>query len=951
MIQFLKTRAPQFLLLIGCIALCIVFIPASVNENPKRSTAPSAASLTPEKASKAARWDYMFNMLRSPLSNEIPKAVRYRELQHAQQIKETIAGKTEINRMEFSWFEIGPSDVGGRTRALALDLNDTDRMIAGGVSGGLWESTNGGISWSPLNQDGGNLSVTYVVQDPRPNNRNIWYYSSGEFSGNSASDPGRVAPYFGSGIYKSIDNGETWNLLPAASPSNLNRFDSPFDFVNRLAVSPITGTLFVASNALGIYRSDDGGNNFGPNLDGSSFPGPVLGGVNEHDWSDVAVNADGVVLATISEEGSETPTNSPGVYISNNDGISWIDITPNTFPQNHDRSVVAFAPSNQDVAYIFTTTLAQRNGREDVRLHKINIATGSSTDLSSNLPNLSDAGDIDTQGGYNMAIAVKPDDEDFVILGGTNVYRSRDGFSSSVVDRIDFWIGGYDSVSDRFVNYDNHHPDQHIFLFDPNIPNRLWTGNDGGIYATNNITIDNEVDWLDRNSGYNVTQFYTVALAAPAQDPRIAGGSQDNGTPFLRLDDLEAGSRNISVGDGTYLYFAEAAAYVGFQNGSILKLAYNSEDTPTIGGFSFIQPESATDQQFVNPFVVDPNDEDVMYYPSGSALWRNNILSTLRGGQTNSEGSDEGWSRVSGIPFVGLRVITAISVSQTPAHVLYYGASDTRATNPASPQLFRMESATTSTGNTAVSIPLPSSVPGGAYVADIAVNPEDADEILVVLSNYDIIGLFHSTNGGASYTAVEGNLEGSTTTSPGPSIRAATILPLGSETRYVVGTSTGLYSTTSLNGSSTIWSPEAEDALGNAVVWDLTSRTSDNLIAVATHGRGLYVGSEDGSFNPTPNTDDFILAPNYPNPFATTTTIIYDLPTRSRVNLALFDLSGRKIQDLLVDEEQETGRQFLEFNAASLPSGVYLYRILADPVGSDQNSGTFMKSRKMMIIK
>lgn len=951
MIDYLKKRTPHILLLTGCLFIGLLWLPSPVNQPVHTSSHDASSLLVPEKASKAARWSYFFNMLRSPSSNAIPTAVRYRELQHAQAIKSELAFKTQPNQMDFSWFEVGPSDVGGRTRALAIDLDNPDRMIAGGVSGGLWESTNNGLNWSPLNQEGGNLSVTYIAQDPRPGSRNIWYYASGEFSGNSASDPGRVAPYYGSGLYKSMDNGETWSLLPAATPNNLNRFDSPFDFVNRIAISPTTGTLFVASNALGIYRSDDGGNDFGPDLDEFSFPGPVLGGVNQHDWSDVAVNEDGVVLAVISSEGSETPTNSPGVYISNNDGLSWVNITPNTFPNNHDRSIVAFVPSNQDMAFVFTTTLAQRNGREDVRLHKIDVTTGASTNLSANLPNLSDAGDIDTQGGYNMALAVKPDDEDFVILGGTNVYRSRNGFSTSVVERTDFWIGGYDAISDRFVNYENHHPDQHIFLFDPRDANRLWTGNDGGIYVLDDVTVMNEVDWSDRNNGYNVTQFYTVALAPEAQDPRIAGGSQDNGTPYLRLDDLAAGSRNISVGDGTYLYFAEAAAYVGFQNGSILKLGYNAEDTPTLGGFSFIQPESASSQLFVNPFIVDPNNEDVMYYPSGSTLWRNNMLSSLRGGQTDSEGSDEGWSRVNGIPFVGLRTITAIAVSQDPAHILYYGASDTRANDPASPQLFRMEDATTSTGNNAVSISLPSSIEGGAYISDIAINPEDADEILVVFSNYEIVGLYHSTNGGASFTAVEGNLEGTGSASPGPSIRAATILPLGSETRYLVGTSTGLYSTTDLNGSNTVWTPEAPSTIGNSVVWDVTSRTSDNLVAVATHGRGLYVGSEDDSFNPTPNTDEFVLAPNFPNPFASTTTIIYDLPTQSRVSISVFNLAGRKIQDLLIDEVQETGRQFIEFNAASFPSGVYLYQLRAIPVGNDQNLGTFTKSRKMMIIK
>lgn len=949
MINKFKLRRSSILIALGCVLIGLFAYPLSVDLKKSAPLEEGSSTLKPEKASKAARSSYIFNTLRSPITNEIPKGVRYRELQHARSVKNAALQKNQSARSNFTWFEVGPTDVGGRTRALAIDLDNTNRMIAGGVSGGLWESTNSGLSWSPLNLDGGNLSVTYIAQDPRPSNRNIWYYSSGEFSGNSASDPGRVAPYFGSGVYKSLDNGQTWNLLAAASPNNINRFDSPFDFVSRIAISPVTGTLFIAANALGIYRSADGGNDFGPDLDGFSFPGPVLGGVNEHDWSDVAVNEDGVVLAVISSEGSNSQSNPPGVYISNNDGVTWNNVTPTTFPRDHDRSIVAFAPSNQDIAYIYTSTGVFRNGREDVRLHQINVQTATSTNLSGNIPTLSEAGNIDTQGGYNMALAIKPDDPDFILLGGTNAYRSRNGFSTSVVERTDFWIGGYDAVSDRFVNYENHHPDQHLFLFDPTDPNRLWTATDGGLYVTNDITVQNEVTWSDRNSGYNVTQFYTVALAEQAQDPRIAGGSQDNGTPFMRLDDLVAGSRNISVGDGTHLYFADAAAYVGFQNGSILKLAYNAEDTPVIGGFSFIQPESATNQLFVNPFAVDPNNEDFMYYPSGSVLWRNNSLSSLRGGQTDSEGSDEGWARVLGTPTIGLRVITALTVSNQPAHILYYGASDTRTMDPAVPSVFRLENAMTSTGTSVESIPLPSTVPGGGYVADIAVNPENADEILVVLSNYDIVGLFHSTNGGSSYTEVEGNLEGNPT-SQGPSIRAATILPLGSETQYIVGTSTGLYSTTNLDGSNTLWTPEAESIIGNAVVWDVASRTSDNLVAAATHGRGMYVGSQD-DFIPSTNPDDFVLAPNFPNPFASTTTIIYDLPERSQVSLAVFNLAGRKIEDLLINEEQETGRQFFEFNAASLPSGVYIYRIQITPLGTSQNLGTFTKSRKMMIIK
>ncbi|MBX2821347.1 MAG: hypothetical protein KTR29_16755, partial [Rhodothermaceae bacterium] len=176
MIDYLKKRTSHILLLTGCLFIGLLWLPSPVNQPVHTSSHDASSLLVPEKASKAARWSYFFNMLRSPSSNAIPKAVRYRELQHAQAIKSELAFKTQPNQMDFSWFEVGPSDVGGRTRALAIDLDNPDRMIAGGVSGGLWESTNNGLNWSPLNQEGGNLSVTYIAQDPRPGSRNIWYY-------------------------------------------------------------------------------------------------------------------------------------------------------------------------------------------------------------------------------------------------------------------------------------------------------------------------------------------------------------------------------------------------------------------------------------------------------------------------------------------------------------------------------------------------------------------------------------------------------------------------------------------------------------------------------------------------------------------------------------------------------------------------------------------------------
>ena len=114
----------------------------------------------------------------------------------------------------------------------------------------------------------------------------------------------------------------------------------------------------------------------------------------------------------------------------------------------------------------------------------------------------------------------------------------------------------------------------------------------------------------------------------------------------------------------------------------------------------------------------------------------------------------------------------------------------------------------------------------------------------MVYSNYNVTGLFHSLDGGATYTPIEGNLLGNDTL-PGPSIRSATILPLPGGTVYLVGTSSGLFASTTLAGPETIWTQEASDVVGSAVVEALSSRPSDGRVAVGTHGRGAFIGTPD----------------------------------------------------------------------------------------------------------
>jgi len=900
----------------------IIFIKDSTPLLPKRIH--STASTKTSVKAKKTRWEYFFRMLRDPVTNQIPPNIRQRELAFSRTLKRTIQNVDTL----FVWSEAGPTNLGGRTRALAVDITNPDVVLAGGVSGGIWKSTDGGASWNLKSDPSQNLSITSLTQDPRLGHTNIWYYATGEFVGNTASDRGFRSPFYGVGLYKSTDSGETWRLLSNSWGSDPTSWDNPFDYVSRIVVSPVSGSLFVASNGIGTFRSENGGISF--NL--------VLGGMNDHYYTDVVVASDGTVIVSLSQLGyNSNPVYQSGIYKSATDGLNWINITPGDFPTSHERSFLASAPSNPDIVYVLTFTgLLHDDDSDDVRFFKVNISTGKTEDRSANLPNWGDEGYIHTQQNYNMVIAVKPDDENFVLIGATSLFRSTDGFNTKPQDVYNTWIGGYEPATTP-NHYPNLHPDQHIISFNPSDPNKVWIGHDGGVSFTSNLNAISSsavfFPWENKNRGYNVTQFYTIAIPFKGNDNRIMGGTQDNGTPYFIWDGSSTSiAEDLSSGDGSYAYFGEEFAYASSHNGRIVRLKYDQSGNPSYNsGWTIITPIGAKNQIFINPFAIDPNDENIMFYPAGNELWRNDRLSNI---PKNKDSTSVGWTKLSTIQVPADYIISTVTVSlYNPDHVLYFGASSWSE----SPKIYRLTNAPTSTKNAQeISIP---NVPAGSYVHDIVVNPNDGNEIIIIFSNYNITGLYHSTDGGQSYEAIEGNLMGDTQ-NPGPSLRAGTILPTTQGILYILGTSTGLYLTNKLEGKNTIWIKVSEEKIGNVVVADVTSRTSDGRIAIGTHGRGVYIGDpKPGIYDELPQ--QFLLHQNYPNPFNQTTTITYEIPKPSFVNLSVFNFKGQQVTTL-VSEQKNAGSFSFQWNANNIASGVYLYRI---------SLGEFTETKKCILIK
>lgn len=776
------------------LALTLLCLPLLAQKEYPLGKYLSKMSTTDQKDDPEARTEFMNRKYKDPKTGKIPSLIREKELSFYSKELQIDQSSLRVAQNLSNWTNRGPFNVGGRTRALAIDQSDENIILAGGVSGGVWRSTNGGQSWSKTTGSNELQSVTAIAQD---GGTDTWYYTTGEYSGNSASGTG--AFYIGDGIFKSTDNGVSWTKLASTSTEHPESWNTAFEINHEVVVDPENGTVILA-NYFGLYTSTDGGTSWNHTYNNSSNGA----------WADVAMGTGGVAYAFVA---------TVGVLKSTNSGASWTDISSPNFPSlaSGDRGELAIAASNEDIVYLLLEDPDHASGHG---LWKYDNSTGSWTDLSSNIPQEGgQTGDFDSQGGYDLLIKVKPDDENFVIIGGTNLYRSTDGFSST---NNTSWIGGYTPNNNSYALYNDHHPDQHSFVFYPSDPNKVISGNDGGLQFTNDIrATDNAtfpITWTPLNNGYLTTQVYAVAIGP---DNQILAGLQDNGTWETLTTSPTASWVSPFGGDGAYSAYSSDATkrFMSSQNANIYRVAYTDGIDSSPNGYTEFTPSGYETDLFITPFYLDTESDEIFYLGGNADLWLNTQAST---GNTST-----GWKNIDIPEITGDRhVISEFGVVGNGT--TYLGTTEGL--------VFKVESANTSSPIVTNISPTETS---GRYVSGIGVNEVNSNEVLLVVSNYGVKSIFHSTDGGTNWTDVSGNLEeNSDGTGSGPSIRTARIL--GDGATYIVGTSVGLFSTTSLNGTGTTWQQEDIENLGAVVVEHVVTRNSDNLVVVGTHGNGVY---------------------------------------------------------------------------------------------------------------
>lgn len=896
-----------------------------IDESPKIEN--SEASITEEGEDLQSRWAYEQQMLADPATGEIPSNYRQLEKDFADQLKlvEETQPRSESTNVSsatnnIDWLGIGPNNFGGRTRAFALDITNENVLLAGGVSGGMWKSTNDGQFWEKSTTPEQIHSVSSIAQDIRAGNENVWYYGTGELLGNSTRAPG--APFRGDGIFKSIDGGDSWIQLSSTKASSPSTFSSPLQYVWDITTDPGSNEdVVIAAIWSAIVRSADGGNTWTTVLGRDFLNLPEGSDLNEEQsifYTDVHRTSDNTFYASLS---SATNSNSlapeAGVYRSD-DGVNWTRIFTLNNTVNR-RTEIGSSPSNPGIVYFFTD---ENNG---YRLRKYDRNANTVTDLSANLPDGEDIDPINTQDGYNMLVKVHPNDPDIVFVGATNLYRSTDGFSSS--DNVS-WIGGYDPEERDGSLYPGHHPDQHELVFIPSFPNAAFSINDGGIFLSQNMLAD-EVAYENRNNNYSTTQFYAGSFSQYPLDDFVFGGTQDNGTLLtenINRQNVPNGVRVIG-GDGGYTASTRFGVYyyMSFQNSRIYRLSLNSN--AQITSFTRVDPiggggNPGQPYLFINPYTLDPNNGNRMYLAGGDAIWRNRNLSQIPAG-SNSPASAN-WSRLARTR-VSAGVISALQVSTEPSDILYYGT--------AAGQLFRVNAANST--EYVVEEITAANFPQEGYIRSIAVDPRDADKLIVSFSNYNIPSLFYSENGGQSFIDISANLEENPDgTGAGPSVRWVTIVPKeGGESEYFVGTSIGLFSADLLDGANTNWSQSAHGEVGNVVVNMIDYRRNDGKIMIATHGSGVFTSKIDNVLPYDDGEDDnnFTFDNAYPNPFSDFATFQFTVPETDFTLLRVYDSSGRLVflssGSLAFTGENEFYWEGENTLGQPVPNGVYLARL------------------------
>jgi photosystem II stability/assembly factor-like uncharacterized protein len=477
---------------------------------------------------------------------------------------------------------IGSATMSGRVSALAATHEPSSKLtiFVGAASGGVWKSEDGGTHYRPVFDEQDVQSIGAIAIDPK-NSKNVWVGTGECWTRNSVS--------IGDGIYKSTDGGETWNKSGLPNSERIGQIIvSPKDSNTVFAAVP--GALWSDSSDRGLYKTSDGGKTWnlvlkGPNLSTGastiamdpSNPNVLFAGLwdfRRQGW--------------IYRSGGATPNDSSGsgLFRTSDGGKTWKEITPETnkgFPKKpYGRLAVAVAPSNPKRVYCFVESPAS--------------ALFVSNDGGQTWEQRDKSQWMVWRPFYFANLIVDPKNPDRVFKTDGALIASQDGGKSFAT------VGGFNGA----------HGDVHAVWIDPENPQHVISGDDGGIW----YAVDGGNRWWKANN-LPISQFYHVS-ADDADPYRVYGGLQDNAC-WVGDSEYPGGitnSRweNLFNGDGFYTFSDPADpdyVYAEYQGGHLGRVNRHTLEA------RIIQPEANYKEKlrfnWNTPLVASPNEKGTIY--------------------------------------------------------------------------------------------------------------------------------------------------------------------------------------------------------------------------------------------------------------------------------------------------------------------------------------------------
>lgn len=697
---------------------------------------------------------------------------------------------------EFRLRAIGPALMSGRISHIAVHPTHKQTWYIGVASGGVWKTTNAGITFTPVFQNEGSYSIGAVVIDSG-NPSTIWV---GTGEANNQRSVG-----YGDGVYRSDDAGRTWRNLGLKTSEQIGRIViDPRD--SRVVFVAAYGPLWSAGGERGLYKTVDGGANWTKVLEISENTGV----------SDVAIDpfdAD-VLLAVAHQRRRHTWTlihggPESGLHKSTDGGKTWRRVRTGLPTGDLGRIVISFSPAQKDLVYAKVESTGQ-----PVALYA-SLDGGDSWERRAN---------VQAQPMYYKNIHADPKDPDRVYVPSVQTQVSDDGGRT------------FRGLGER-----NKHVDNHFVWIDPDDTSHLLEGCDGGLYET----WDGGRLWR-HFTNLSITQFYNVEVDNASPIYNVYGGTQDNSTLGgpSRSRSPDGATNNdwfvVTGGDGFVARVDPTdpnIVYAESQYGGVVRLDRRTSERVNIKPVEG-RGEPALRFNWESPFVISPHNSSRLYFGTNRLLRSDDRGNTWRAISPDlTRQTDRNLLPVMGRVWPPEAVaqhqstatwgnISAVSESRKKEGVLYTGTDD-------GVIQFSLDGGA-SWRKSEHPPGLPDYGSYGVYVQRVAAS-KHADNVVYALYDNSKNGdfkpyIYKSTNNGGSWTAIAGDLPAN-----GP------VLALAEDhvdpDLLFAGTEFGLFFTAD-GGKKWI---RLRTNLPTIAVRDLAVQERENDLVLATFGRGFYV--------------------------------------------------------------------------------------------------------------